>query len=222
MKMNQEAAGEIGVEPADSTTGKEVKANVDMKAPLSRAYYKLDQVWQDFLEPLNLPLSEGSAVDIGACPGGWTQVLVHRMGMSQVVSVDPGRPADRILDLPQVTHAHCAMAYADLEPHGPFSVVVCDASWVWVEVMKQLAEMVVLKAKFMLPSAWIITLKVPFKTLGSIQRHIDRMHDTVPAQLNEMKDKMYPHTAVRVRHQIVHLMANADCERTLIAIFEKA
>jgi len=223
MKLNHEAADQITVVAADSSTGKEVKQNVDKTAPLSRAYYKLDQVWDDYLaKDTSLQLENGTGIDLGACPGGWTQVLVHKMGLASVIAVDPGRPADRILNLPQVTHVKSDIASVAIEPYGPFSIVVCDASDVWIEIIKQVAETVVRKGKWLLPSVCVVTFKLPYKTLGSIQRHVDMMNESIPSRLNEMAAKMYPAEKVHARYQIVHLMANSDSERTLIAIFEKA
>ncbi|KAI2496532.1 FtsJ-like methyltransferase [Fragilaria crotonensis] len=223
LKFNHEAADEIVVEPADSNTGKDVMRNVEITTPLSRAYYKLDQVWHDYLEndPM-LELNLGTAIDLGACPGGWTQVLVHKLGLSSVVAVDPGRPADRILNLPQVVHVQSSIKSTDIAPYGPFTILVCDASDVWKEIMNQIAATVVGKSKWMLPSVCVITLKLPFKTLQSIQRHVDMMAESIPSHLDDMAEKMFPtEDRVRVRYQIVHLMANSDSERTLIAIFHK-
>jgi 23S rRNA C2498 (ribose-2'-O)-methylase RlmM len=223
MKFNHEAADEIVVEAADSITGKDVMGNVEITTPLSRAYYKLDQVWHDYLENYpSLELHLGTGIDLGACPGGWTQVLVHKLGLTSIVAVDPGRPADRILNLPQVVHVQSSIKSTTIAPYGPFTILVCDASDVWIEIMNQIAETVVGKCTWMLPSVCVITLKLPFKTLQSIQRHVDMMAESIPSHLDDMAEKMFPsEDRVQVQYQIVHLMANSDSERTLIAIFHK-
>jgi hypothetical protein len=222
-KLNHEAADEIMVEAADSGTGKEVKPDVDVLLPLSRAYYKMEQVWHDYLMPEQDDLQLHRGIDLGASPGGWTQVLVHQMGLSRVLAVDPGRPADRILTLPQVTHIKSDIISSVIDPQdGPLSVVVCDASEVWIELMKQLEETVAQKCKWALPSVWVITLKLPFKTLGSVQRHVDMIYERIPSHLEGISAKMYPGDKVQARFQIAHLMANSDSERTLIVIFEKS
>ena len=223
MKFNHEAADKIIVESVESNTGKDVKEYVDITAPLSRAYYKLDQVWHDYLETYqSLELQGGKAIDLGACPGGWTQVLVHKMGLRSVVAVDPGRPADRVLNLPQVTHVQSSIKSASIASYGPFMILVCDASDVWIEIMKQIADTVVGMASWELPSVCVITLKLPFKTLQSVQRHVDMMAESIPSHLDDMAKKMFPTVdRVEVLFQIVHLMANSDSERTLIALFQK-
>lgn len=222
MNLNHNAADEIVVEAADSKTGKEINSSVEATVPLSRAYYKLNQVWDDYLSTeTSLQLDRGSAIDLGACPGGWTQVLVHKMGLPTVVAVDPGRPADRILFLPQVTHIPSRIKSASITPYGPFSIVVCDASDIWIEMMNQLVEEVAGKGDWLIPAVVVVTLKLPHQTVGSIQRHLHWLTERLPPQLYGMSKKMYPMASqVGVRFQIVHLMANSASERTLISIFE--
>jgi len=222
IKLNHEAATEVMLEPYNCVNGGENKQSIEATMPLSRAYYKLEQVWKDYLKRECLELQEGASCDLGACPGGWTQVLVHKMRVASVVAVDPGSLPDRVTRLPQVFHEKSTLSDAVLEPHGPFSVLVCDASMVWMVAMKQLCDFVPSKAAWQLPCAWVITLKLPFKTLGSIAYHVKKIHTTIPAQLEEIKEDMYPKDNVTVRHRIVHLMANSDSERTLIAIFERS
>jgi hypothetical protein len=48
MNLNHNAADEIVVEAADSKTGKELNYSVDATVTLSRAYYKLSQVCDDY------------------------------------------------------------------------------------------------------------------------------------------------------------------------------
>lgn len=217
IKLNQEAANEVTLKPYN-VEDRENKEHCTM--PLSRAYYKLDQVWTDYLEKESLNFRKGAGCDLGACPGGWTQVLVHNMRLAHVVAVDPGCLPDRVSQLPQVFHEKATLSDAILGPHGPFSVLVCDASMVWMVTMKHLCDFVPSKAKWLLPCVWVITLKLPFKTLGSIAHHVEKIHATIPAHLDKIKEKMYPGANVTVRHRLVHLMANSDSERTMIAIFQ--
>jgi hypothetical protein len=128
---------------------------------------------------------------------------------------------------------------------------------------------------FTLPSTWVITMKLPFKTLGSIKRNVQQIKERVgliePIQVQQQQQQQQPNPRTgsnieeksimpppswldqmarhlckdsrasnskddddddettkqnsstrRVVHwnaQVVHLMANSDSERTLIATF---
>ncbi|MFQ6371234.1 23S rRNA (cytidine(2498)-2'-O)-methyltransferase RlmM [Shewanella sp. YIC-542] len=71
----------------------------------SRSTLKLDEAFNHFITPDQQPsrLHSGmNAVDLGACPGGWTYQLVRR-GMF-VAAVDNGPMADSLMETGQVTH----------------------------------------------------------------------------------------------------------------------
>jgi tRNA(Ser,Leu) C12 N-acetylase TAN1 len=90
--------------------------------PINRAELKLREILDRF--ELTLP-AEGRALDIGAAPGGWTQVLSEHM--AEVVAVDPGALDERVLALPKVTHlpvrSEALLENPDL---GAFAVVTND------------------------------------------------------------------------------------------------
>jgi hypothetical protein len=225
LRLNHEAAEEIKVLPAD------INPVADCTAPLSRAYYKLEQVWRDLQALPDDMLRElckgGTGLDVGASPGGWTQVLVHRFGMKKVIAVDKAVLANRIRTHPAVKHVssavECSETATALNITAPYSVVVCDASVLWSELLDMTLQHVFLKTKFCLPALVVFTLKLPFKTLNSIQRRVERIQEKLPRYLTELCDAMYPgnSTNVRTRFSSVHLMANADTERTLIVLFEE-
>jgi FtsJ-like methyltransferase len=299
LKLNHEAADDVVVVPADAKTGRDVSSSLSptngtvptvlsTTTPLSRAYYKLHQVWNDYLARdscwttppmLSSPApataaSSKSAVptmrhglDLGASPGGWTQVLVHCFACTKVVAVDAGIVAQRALrpvsncgsatgdtsstadsdtrpdaHTTVVYHVQSSMEQADLTIHEPYSVLVCDASLGWAPLL-DLMVATVRRCTWTLPAVAVITLKMPFKTAGSIQRHVQDMHQKLPNFLYQMEQSMFPMAAaatsspttahdaaashdnrpqIRTRYQLVHLMANADSERTVIAIFEEA
>ncbi|GAA5186047.1 23S rRNA (cytidine(2498)-2'-O)-methyltransferase RlmM [Ferrimonas gelatinilytica] len=71
----------------------------------SRSTLKLDEAFSVFLTPEQQEERVRSgmrAVDLGACPGGWTYQLVRR-GMF-VSAVDNGQMADSLMETGQVTH----------------------------------------------------------------------------------------------------------------------
>lgn len=235
LKLNHEAAEDVIVVPADADgndTPAAAAAAVNAKTPLSRAYYKLHQVWHDYLSAETAIAAElfdqgggcgGAGLDLGAAPGGWTQVLVHEMRMSVVVAVDAAKLAQRVASLPAVVHIQSSMETANLRASQPYSVLVCDASVGWA-VLLDLMVKVVKNCTWTVPAVAVITLKLPFKTAGSIQRHLDAIDEKLPRSLQDMQAAMYPTFGKRVktRYRLVHLMANADSERTVIAIFEDA
>lgn len=71
----------------------------------SRSTLKLEEAFLQFIprEEWDTRLSSGmNAVDLGACPGGWTYQLVKRSMM--VVSIDNGAMADSLMQTGQVRH----------------------------------------------------------------------------------------------------------------------
>lgn len=68
------------------------------QSKISRAEFKLREVFETF----DVPLVHGLAIDLGAAPGGWTQVLVEQ-GFS-VIAIDPAKLAPSVKANPKVTH----------------------------------------------------------------------------------------------------------------------
>jgi tRNA(Ser,Leu) C12 N-acetylase TAN1 len=92
------------------------------RRPLNRAELKLREAIAQF--GLELPPT-GRALDIGAAPGGWTQVLAGCM--AEVVAVDPGRLNERVLALGNVRHLQMrSEALVQVPGLGVFDVVVDD------------------------------------------------------------------------------------------------
>jgi FtsJ-like methyltransferase len=244
IKVNEFANHEILLVAPDHVTGKEVGDGaviVPVHTPLSRAYYKLDQVWDDILELHENDtldkIAGSTAVDFGSAPGGWTQVLAFRgTGFPTICSVDKGMLAERIAKLSKVRYIPSLAedCEADIAPFEPFGLVVCDASLLWSEALDLFQDIVAQRApnvigqetrpnKFTLPCIFIITMKLPFQTLPSIQRHIDLINQRLPHYLSRMAAAMCTNgePIVQARHTLVHLMANSTAERTLVAIFEE-
>ncbi|KAL7580246.1 hypothetical protein ACA910_012983 [Epithemia clementina (nom. ined.)] len=235
LPLNHEANDEIPIVPCNSRTGEEVKdgrhfvaapGGVDSTAPLSRAYYKLEQVYREHLASQRqiMQWDSGIGLDLGASPGGWTQVLVHLFRLASIVSVDAAALADRVRLLPQVTHVKSQMEDAtpcSLTKNGPFSIVVCDACLLWMELFDILCGKVIHSIKCTLPSVWVLTMKLPFRSAGSIQRHIQLLGERLDETLAEMARALYPHNSKVIwKSQLIHLMANSDSERTLLIHYQ--
>lgn len=87
---------------------------------VSRSEFKLLEALRVF--PLSLPAA-GSALDLGAAPGGWTRLL-RKAGL-QVTAVDPGDLDPRVAADPGVRHVRATAQ--DLRcRQGEFAVIVND------------------------------------------------------------------------------------------------
>jgi len=268
-RLNDYATREVVLESTDEKTGLDSNTdkgkNVQWDDPVSRAYYKLAQVFEDESlqvisslrnsnETLDLDtskkevLSHGAGLDIGASPGGWTQVLHNTVCIPTVVAMDPGVLAQRVMALKGVRHLRALCTSEEsikvLAHHAPYSVIVCDASisnpnellLMIVETFDRVSSL--LKKPddgngssldgnvFTWPLCLVITLKLPHKTHGSIDRHLEKVNKYIPDYLKRIAllgsssgdDDVID---VDVRYKICHLFANSTAERTLVAVFNK-
>ena len=257
-KLNDNANKDIVLETTCENTGVDRSVMndpsqdiVDVNVPVSRAYYKLAQVFEDdrLIEMIGSLhngskevskksiLSHGAGLDIGASPGGWTQVLHNTLGLSSVVAVDPGILANRVMKLNSVHHIRAELStdisIKGLASHAPYSVIVCDASISdatellvkIVETLEKVSSMLLRgdaedkRGVIALPLCLVITLKLPYKTAGSIERNLEKVKQYIPKYLEQIA-KLGGDNVV-VRHKICHLFANSTSERTLLAVFHK-
>lgn len=82
-------------------------------AGVCKAFYKLRELIAEE-PPLLASLAHAAAtgggvmaIDIGASPGGWTELLAH---FGEVVAIDPGALLTRVTARPNVTHLRCRLA----------------------------------------------------------------------------------------------------------------
>ena len=236
-------------------------APLDM--PVSRAYYKLAQVFDDDTllkvmaaqqQPSNdksrtTMLSHGNGMDIGASPGGWTQVLYNTLHIPTIIALDPAMLAERVMKLPGVHHL-CTDISSDeciqvLSKHAPYSIIVCDASEsnaneLLIKIVETLDRISFILAErgnrnlrnaavVAWPLCLVITIKLPYKTVGSMQRNIEKTNEYIPeflrkiASLGPASNNEDPSNDfnVDIRYKICHLFANSLSERTLVATFNK-
>lgn len=91
------------------------------EARVSRAEFKLEELFQT----VSLDLADqGTAVDFGAAPGGWTRILRQR-GLT-VWAVDPGDLDPRVADDPGVHHARTTAAEFLRHHDDSFDLAVND------------------------------------------------------------------------------------------------
>jgi 23S rRNA U2552 (ribose-2'-O)-methylase RlmE/FtsJ len=225
-KLNDNAAKQVIIEPTDPATGEDLSPVTNPKAPVSRAYYKLDQAWNEVLAPIFACTSRatrGAAVDLGAAPGGWTQVLSDQFPL--VVAVDQGVLAKRVAALDGVKQLVAELsseAVAEtLKAAAPLSVLVCDASTDSNEILDKIIALVkrLGRGYWTLPCAWVVTLKLPYKTSGSLERNLAKVMETIPRHLEDAADLAFA-KRVSIKFKVAHLMANSDSERTIMAVFD--
>mmetsp|Transcript_41158 Transcript_41158/g.86332 ORF Transcript_41158/g.86332 Transcript_41158/m.86332 type:complete len:510 (-) Transcript_41158:3-1532(-) len=265
-RLNDYATNEVVMEGTCAKTGIDEGENVPWDAPVSRAYYKLAQVFEDdqLLQLIASPrnksensdvvspksiLSHGSGLDLGASPGGWTQVLRSTLCVPNVVTIDPGILAHRVMSLKGIHHVRAELSSEEsvkaLARHAPYSVIVCDASVSNAnELLVKIAETFdgvssLLKKSvgsngetldgknFAWPLCLVVTLKLPYKTHGSIDRNLEKVNGYIPEYLRRIASSGSPSGGdndladVEISYKICHLFANSAAERTLIAIFHK-
>lgn len=80
------------------------------------------------------PGSGDTCVDLGAAPGGWTQVLLERR--CRVIAVDPGRLAPHLVGRAE----HLRQNAFTYEPETPVDWVLCDMAYRPLEVAALLAK----------------------------------------------------------------------------------
>ena len=137
-----------------------------------------------------------------------------------------GQPwlADRIAAHSRVVHVKSTMQAIDKFPEGPYSLVVCDACILWMELLDVIQKTVMGKIQCTLPCTWVLTMKLPFRSTGSIQRQIEGLQEKLDNHfLSDMAHSMYPRKedSVVSKAEILHLMANSDSERTLLLTFKE-
>ncbi|KAM3568895.1 hypothetical protein VYU27_008991 [Nannochloropsis oceanica] len=194
--------------------------------PVSRAYYKMKEVWEEYLDEEGREgvrwKAERKGLDVGASPGGWTQYLSDKL--FRVIAVDgaflhPSLPPA----LPNVRHVmhrvQAEEAREVLKEEGPFHLVCVD-----VNLFPQVAADLVLQHVFPFMahhSLLILTLKFPriptgprlHKSLRDLERiWAEDPHIYCRASKEEGKEG----GKERVMMRLLWLHANSPKERTVI------
>ena len=161
---------------------------------VSRAEFKLEELFS--VLPLDLPTT-GSAVDLGAAPGGWTRIL--RLRGLQVWAVDPGDMDPRVAADPGVHHVRTTAGEFFRTTDHRFDLAVND-----MRMDPQLSCRVMLDAAERLrPGALaLVTLKVgthrPLETLRRCRTLLGERYD--PVFVRQLQHNRHELTAVARRH----------------------
>lgn len=130
---------------------------------ISRAKFKLLEAERAF--GLNFA-TFNRALDIGAAPGGWTQLLLER-GL-KVTAVDPGELHPSLKAYSQLTYLRKNAADIQLQPES-FDLLVCDMSWSPMQMVRLITDLL----PALQPGASaIVTIKLmhkkPFQTIRDV------------------------------------------------------
>jgi len=204
--------------------------------PVSRAYYKLLELIEYYFPKLGWVTDPDSiALDIGASPGGWSQLL--SLHFREVISIDPGALDEQVLKRPNVRHIRYAMESEEVKSYlssslnrdkcgNHISMCVCDVNFYVVSAAKSLLRHIlpyvrgyrqhcvressstVLEDHQNVEPAWsylILTVKLPKKAKTT---YITLCYETVC-------DSLASGAGCRDFH-LLHLNANSSNERTII------
>ncbi|KAL7464667.1 hypothetical protein ACHAXS_011430 [Conticribra weissflogii] len=255
-RMNDHATKEVLLETTDSITGYDLtkkdnsrsihsSSQINKEIPVSRAFYKLNQVFDDqhLLRTLaslqkSTTVFNGAGLDIGASPGGWTQVLHHKVKIPTVVAIDPGVLAKRVNELPGVIHLRGEITTKDvlygIAKYAPYSIIVCDACVDAHNLLPKIIEslegvnkilMESQKNLFIWPLCLVLTFKMPHKTVGSLNKNLSKLSSVLPdhfsriALLGCYSNHENNGDGVEVRYKTCHLFANSESERSVVSVF---
>ncbi|MBO7746035.1 SAM-dependent methyltransferase [Paenibacillus sp. MWE-103] len=160
---------------------------------ISRAKFKLLEAERAF----NLHFETfRDALDIGAAPGGWTQLLLER-GL-RVTSIDPAELHPKLDGYPRLTALKKNASDVTFAP-GSFDLLVCDMSW----SPMQMAKLVLEKTDALREgAAAVITIKLmhkkPLQTIRDVVAKLETAFELRKAkQLFHNRDEMTIYMAKR-------------------------
>ncbi len=140
----------------------------------SRSTLKLEEAFHVFLGPEQMAdrlVAGMTAVDLGACPGGWTfQLVKHRM---QVTAIDNGALDEKIMATGLVTHLR-----EDAFTYRPYDTV----DWMVCDVVEQPAKITSLMVDWIVRGHCrntIFNLKLPMK----------KRYEETASCLNHLKER---------------------------------
>lgn len=218
IRLNHQAQEEIDLVPMAAPDGSEPIPAPAVSTPLSRAYYKLAQVLTDFGSTLSFHNSYG--IDVGASPGGWTQVLVHQLLLQHVWAIDKAVLARRITNLSQVTHIPCRLQGWKLHAKSlpPISVLVSDASILWRTLWQDVATHIFPLVTWKLPVLMVFTCKLPHDRSNNVAKQIVAIQQALPVWIDKHLRPCFADDDVTIESHMLHLFANSTSERTMVVL----
>lgn len=163
----------------------------------SRSTLKLEDAVNTMLtlsEQQRIFYSGANAVDLGACPGGWTYQLVQR-GM-HVEAVDNGKIEESLMATGQVQHFN-SDGFTYTPAYGHVTLLVCDM----IEKPDRVNELMIR----WLVNGWadhaIFNLKLPMKQrFDTVQRCLDTLCQSLRQTLREKRERSFRIAAKHLYH----------------------
>jgi 23S rRNA U2552 (ribose-2'-O)-methylase RlmE/FtsJ len=190
-----------------------VLSNGETIAPVSRAYYKMSEIIEAYLPKWNWrqdnPDYESVALDMGAAPGGWSQVLSGIC--STVLAVDPAELQLRD-QYSNVKHLQCVVQAQQVKDalcslHAPIGFIVCDMNSDCRDCAKILIEHIFPFIRPGRDAVLVLTLKlVKNAKQGFIARAVEGATKILSSSSHVCCSD----------YKVVHLTANSRSERTLV------
>ncbi|MBF7072994.1 23S rRNA (cytidine(2498)-2'-O)-methyltransferase RlmM [Glaciecola sp. MH2013] len=161
----------------------------------SRSTLKLEEAIKTFLLPneQNTCFQKGmTAVDLGACPGGWTYQLVSR-GL-RVEAIDNGKMSETLMQTGLVEY-HPADGFTYAPQDGHVDWLVCDM----IEKPERVAELI---------ASWLVDRKCT-SSIFNLKLPMKRRFHVVEKLLAEISEKLEKH---QINHKIAakHLYHDRD------------
>lgn len=188
------------------------------KLSVCRAFYKLSEVLHEdpsIRTTLSAATETGVCIDIGASPGGWTDLLSRH---ARVIAIDPGEISAEIVSRANVTHLRMMLDSDEtsatrlreaLRPAARASVVVCDAN-IAPATAASLVSSLAARDLLLPGSKLVLTLKAQAKVRSKSGERVRRAHE---AEAVAALGRGFGDVTVR------HLFANTQHESTLTATF---
>jgi 23S rRNA (cytidine2498-2'-O)-methyltransferase len=162
----------------------------------SRSTLKLEEAFKDLLgdDDREQFLREGGrAVDLGACPGGWTYQLVNK-GM-YVEAVDNGEMAPSLMQTGLVSYKP-ADGFKYRPEFGSVDMVVCDM----IEQPDRVAQLL---------SEWL-TKEYAKSAVFNLKLPMKKRFETVNKLLSLISDHLNTHSKTQFKMRCKHLYHNRD------------
>ncbi|MEZ9522526.1 23S rRNA (cytidine(2498)-2'-O)-methyltransferase RlmM [Enterovibrio norvegicus] len=161
----------------------------------SRSTLKLEEAFHAFIpkEEWDERLAPGmKAVDLGACPGGWTYQLVKRSMF--IHAVDNGQMAESLMETGQVKY-HAADGFKFEPPRKNITWLVCDM----IEKPYRVAPLI---------GKWLVA-RWAVETIFNLKLPMSRRYEQVTEDIGNLKKQLIEN-GVKFDIQVKHLFHDRD------------
>jgi len=161
---------------------RQMRKHAPGQRPLNRAEKKLREAFTKFR--VKVPAG-ARALDLGSAPGGWARVLAEVC--AEVVAVDPAEMDERVIALPNVTHAQLRADQYLRAARGPFDLITCD-----MNAESPVSAALLCQAAPLLQEGGEAILTIKF-TSRQRRLHVRRALDVLEACYTDFDTRHLPH-----------------------------